>query len=255
LGNHCPRPEENVTRELRRPAGIRVDAVVPVYNEQSALETSIRRLHGHLAAHLPYDWRILIADNGSTDGTAGVARTLCGELDRVDLICIGEKGRGRALRTVWLCSKADVVSYMDVDLSTRLDAYCPLIRAIAEEGHDVAIGRRLGRDATVVGRKLKREITSRGYNLLIRLAFGTRVRDAQCGFKAISRRAADMLLPQVVDDEWFFDTELLIRAERSGCEIKQVPVYWTDDHSSHVKIVSTALQDLKGIWRLKREGY
>jgi len=227
---------------------------VPVYNERTVLESSITRLHCHLAAGCPFQWRILIADNGSTDGTAEVGESLCSRLDRVDLLRIGRKGRGRALRTAWLCSRADVVSYMDVDLSTGLDAYRPLIDAIVTGRADVAIGRRLGSDATVVGRRPVRSVTSRGYNLITRLAFGTGVFDAQCGFKAISREAADRLLPQVVDDEWFFDTELLIRAERSGCRIEQVPVYWIDDHSSHVKIVRTAVQDLKGIWRLKREG-
>jgi hypothetical protein len=151
-------------------------------------------------------------------------------------------------------SRAQVVSYMDVDLSTDLDAYSALVRAIAEEGYDVAIGCRLGSGSVVLGRRFTREVTSRGYNLITELAFRTAVVDAQCGFKAMSRAAADKLLPQVVDDGWFFDTELLIRAEKSGCGIKQVPVRWTDDPNSHVRILKTAMQDLRGIWRLKREG-
>jgi glycosyltransferase involved in cell wall biosynthesis len=234
---------------------IRVDAVVPVYNECDVLALSIKKLHEHLATNVPYSWRIVIADNGSTDGTADVGDRLTDELDRVEVLRIGRKGRGHALRTAWLGSRADIVSYMDADLSTQLDVYCALIAAIADEGHDLAIGRRLGPGATVVGRRLVREVASRGYNTITRLAFGTSVMDAQCGFKAISRAAADRLLPQVVDEEWFFDTELLIRAEQSGCAIKQVPVHWVDDQSSHVKIVHTAMQDLKGIWRLKREGF
>jgi glycosyltransferase involved in cell wall biosynthesis len=239
----------------RQPAEIRVDAVLPVYNERDALACSVEKLHCHLAEHLPYDWRIVIVDNGSTDGTPDIGEDLSLRMDRVDLIRIGQKGRGRALRAVWLCSRADVLSYMDVDLSTGLDAYLPMIRAIAEEGYDVAVGRRLGPGARVAGRRLTREITSRGYNLITKAAFWTRVMDAQCGFKAISRAAADTLLPHVEDTGWFFDTELLIRAEKHGFGIRQVPVHWIDDPNTHVKIVRTAMDDLKGIWRLKREGF
>ncbi len=234
---------------------VTVDAVVPVYNEQAALAGSISKLHRYLTECLRYDWRILIADNASTDSTHDVAEGLCRRLDRVAVLRLDQRGRGRALRTAWMCSRADVVSYMDVDLSTRLDAYHPLVRAIAEEGYDVAIGCRLAPGADVVGRRLLREITSRGYNLITRSVLRTSVIDAQCGFKAISRRAANDLLPTVADNEWFFDTELLIRAEKLGYGIKQVPVHWTDDPNSHVRIVRTALKDLEGIWRLKREGY
>ena len=227
---------------------------MPVYNEQAVLDGSITKLHGYLVENLSYDWRIVIADNASTDETREVAVALSERLDRVEVLRVDRKGRGRALRTAWMSSRAQVVSYMDVDLSTQLDAYGDLIRAIAEEGYDVAIGRRLGSGAAVMGRRLTREVTSRGYNMITGLAFRTAVVDAQCGFKAISRGAADNLLPHVVDDGWFFDTELLIRAEKNGYGIKQVPVTWMDDPNSHVKILKTAMQDLRGIWRLKREG-
>lgn len=236
-------------------AGITVDAVVPVFNEEAALGASVSNLHRYLAESLPYDWRIVIADNASTDGTREIAEELCRQLDRVGLLRLDQRGRGRALRAAWMCSRADIVSYMDVDLSTRLDAYLDLVRAIAEEGYDIAIGCRLAPGATVAGRRLVREITSRGYNLITRFALQTAVIDAQCGFKAISRRVANDVLPMVADNEWFFDTELLIRAEKHGYDIKQVPVHWTDDPNSHVRIVRTAVKDLKGIWRLKREGY
>jgi glycosyltransferase involved in cell wall biosynthesis len=229
--------------------------MIPVYNEANVLEGSISTLNRYLTDHLPYDWRIVIVDNASKDETYQVAEMLSQRTERVEVLRLEERGRGRALRTAWMLSKADVVSYMDVDLSTDLSAYHPMVRAVAEEGYDAAIGCRLGPGAAVVGRRPVREITSRGYNLLTRLFLRTRVRDAQCGFKAISRTAADALLSQVVNDEWFFDTELLIRVEKSGLRIKQVPVRWTDDVNSHVKIFSTAMEDLRGIWRLKREGY
>ncbi len=239
----------------RDPSGIRVDAVIPVYNEQHVLERSITTLHAFLSEHLSYDWRIRIADNASTDETLRVARELAERFARVEVLHLDKKGRGRALRAAWLGSSADIVSYMDVDLSTDLNAYPLMITAIAEEGYDLATGRRLGRGAKVVGRKLQREITSRGYNLIIRAGFRTRFTDAQCGFKAISRTAADALVPLVRDNAWFFDTELLILAEKKGYRIKQVPVRWVDDPDSRVKVVKTALDDLKGLWRLKRAGY
>jgi glycosyltransferase involved in cell wall biosynthesis len=237
------------------PTGISVDVVVPVYNEEATLSASITRLHRHLAQHVPYEWRIVIADNASTDATPVIAGTLCRQLDRLAVVRLERKGRGLALRTAWTCSHADVLAYMDVDLSTDLDAFYPLVHAIAEEGYDLAIGSRLARGAKVVGRGPVRETTSRAYNLITRLALGTSVVDAQCGFKAISSDAAERLLPEVADNEWFFDTELLIRAEHHGYTIKQVPVHWTDDPNSHVRIVRTAMQDLNGVWRLKREGF
>lgn len=236
-------------------AAIRVDAVIPVYNEQHSIERCVHTLHAYLDEHLPYDWRIRIADNASTDETLTVAQTLGEQYRRVEVLHLDKKGRGRALRAAWLGSRADIVSYMDVDLSTGLDAYPPMIRAIAEEGYDVATGRRLGPGAVVVGRKLQREITSRGYNLIIKAAFRTRFTDAQCGFKAVSRRAADALVPLIRDNNWFFDTELLILAEKKGYRIKQVPVHWVDDPDSRVKVIRTALEDLRGLWRLKRAGY
>ena len=239
----------------RDPASIRVDAVIPVYNEAHVIERSVATLADYLDKHLPYDWRIRIADNASTDTTLQVAQGLSERMPRVDVLHLDQKGRGRALRAAWLDSKADVVSYMDVDLSTDLAAYPPMIRAIAEEGYDVATGRRLGPGARVEKRKLQREITSRAYNMIIKAGFRTRFTDAQCGFKALSRRAADALLPLTRDNEWFFDTELLILAEKKGYRIKQIPVRWVDDPDSRVRVVDTAIKDLRGLWRLKRTGY
>lgn len=239
----------------RDPSTIRVDAVIPVYNERHVLERSITTLHEYLSTQLPYDWRIRIADNASTDDTLAVAKDLAERLPRVEVLHLDKKGRGRALRAAWLGSQADVLSYMDVDLSTDLGAYYPMVRAVAEGGYDIATGRRLGRGAKVEGRKLLREITSRGYNLIIKLGFRTHFTDAQCGFKAISRRAADALIPLVRNNEWFFDSELLIIAEKKGYKIYQVPVHWVDDPDSRVNVPKTALEDLRGLWRLKRSGY
>ena len=232
---------------------IRVDAVIPVYNEAHVIEKSVATLSAFLEQHLPYDWRIVVADNASTDATLTAAQEIGHHNRRVNVLHLDQKGRGRALKAAWLGSEADVLSYMDVDLSTDIQAYPALIRAIAEEGYDVATGSRLARDSQTT-RGLKREVISRTYNTMIKAAFFTRFSDAQCGFKAISKRAARQLLPRIENNEWFFDTELLILAEKRGYRIKDLPVRWVDDPDSRVNIRKTVMEDIKGLWRLKRAG-
>jgi putative flippase GtrA len=232
-----------------RPA---VDVVVPVYNEEVDLGPGIRRLHAYLSDRFPFTWRITIADNASKDGTPLIAAALAAELPGVRVVRLEEKGRGRALRTVWSGSDADVLAYMDVDLSTDLDALLPLVAPLISGHSDLAIGSRLARSARVV-RGPKREIISRGYNRLLRLALQVRFSDAQCGFKAVRADRARALLPLVRDAGWFFDTELLVLAERTGLRIHEVPVDWVDDPDSRVDIVATAVADLKGVWRLGRD--
>ncbi len=226
-----------------------IDVVIPVHNEQHDLPGCVRRLHDHLTDFVPYEARITLADNGSTDDTLAVAHALAGELPDVDVIHIDAKGRGGALNSAWMKSPADVVCYMDVDLSTDLSALMPLIAPVISGHSDVAIGSRLARSSRVV-RGPKREILSRGYNLLLSLALGARFSDAQCGFKAMRADVARELLPVVQDTGWFFDTELLIIAQRVGLRIHEVPVDWVDDPDSRVAIVPTAVDDLKGCWRL-----
>jgi len=228
-----------------------VDVVIPVHNEENDLGPCVRRLHHLLSTALPYTFRITIADNASVDATASVARTLAAELPRVRSVHLSEKGRGRALRAVWSESDAAVLVYMDVDLSTDLAALLPLIAPLISGHSDLAIGTRLHRGARVV-RGAKREVISRGYNLLLRRALATRFSDAQCGFKAIRADVARRLLPFVQDTGWFFDTELLVLAERAGLRIHEVPVDWIDDPDSRVDIVATAKADLRGIARLSR---
>jgi putative flippase GtrA len=160
-----------------------------------------------------------------------------------------EKGKGRALRAVWSTSEAAVLAYMDVDLSTDLAAVLPLIAPLISGHSDLAIGTRLHRGSRVI-RGIKREFISRSYNLMLRHTLFTHFTDAQCGFKAIRREVATHLLPLVKDNEWFFDTELLVLAERSGLRIHEVPVDWIDDPDSRVRIASTALADLRGVARL-----
>ncbi len=206
-----------------------------------------------MAGAIPNPWRIVIADNGSDDATPEVVRQLVSDYPEVASLRLEQRGRGRALRRAWLESQADLVAYMDVDLSTDLNAFPPMVQAL-EQGYDLAVGSRLTRGARVYRRTLKREVTSRGYNLLIKAMFLTRFSDAQCGFKAMTRAAAHALVPHVADLGWFFDTELLILAEKRGFRIKDIPVTWTDDPDTRVKVVSTAMADVKGLLRLRFGG-
>src|SRR3954452_165271 len=227
----------------------RVDVVVPVYNEERALPFSVRRLHAFLAAELPFTWRIVIADNASTDGTLEVARRLAEELPGVEVRHLPAKGRGRALRAAWSASPAEVLCYMDVDLSTDLRALLPLIAPLLSGHSDLAIGTRLAHGARVQ-RGPKRELISRAYNTLLHAALGARFSDAQCGFKAVRADVARTLLPAVRDEGWFFDTELLVVAQRRGLRVHEVPVDWVEDVDSRVDIVRTAAADLAGVARL-----
>src|SRR3954465_461127 len=231
-----------------------VDIVVPVYNEERDLEPSIRRLHTFLHTAFPLPARITIADNASTDGTCLMARRLADELHGVRVVRLEDKGRGRALQAAWSTSDAPVLAYMDVDLSTDLTALLPLVAPLLSGHSDVAIGTRLSRAAHVV-RGPKRELISRSYNLLLHTVLTTKFSAAQCGFKAIRADRARELLPRVQDTGWFFDTELLVLAERSGLRIHEVPVDWVDDADSRVDIARTVLDDLRGVARLYRSQF
>ena len=231
-------------------AVVDLDLVIPVYNEERDLAPCIERLVAHLAT-MPVSARITIADNASSDGTWPLALSLAARYPQVKAVHLPQKGRGRALRRTWAASDARVLAYMDVDLSTDLDALLPLVAPLLSGHSDVAIGTRLGRGSRVV-RGPRREFISRSYNLLLRAALQVRFSDAQCGFKAIRADRAAELLPLVQDNEWFFDTELLTLSERAGMRIHEVPVDWIDDPDSRVDILATATADLRGIARLVR---
>jgi glycosyltransferase involved in cell wall biosynthesis len=241
-----PSPASSPPDPLAAP---QVDVVVPVHDEEAVLERSILRLHRFLSAEFPFTWRIVIADNASTDRTPEIAEQLAWDLRGVALLRLDQKGRGRALRAAWSTSRARVVCYMDVDLSTDLRGLLPLVAPLMSGHSDVAIGSRLARGARVV-RGSKRELISRTYNHILHATLRTRFSDAQCGFKAVRRDALDHLLGDVRDDGWFFDTELLVLAQRRGMRIHEVPVDWVDDPDSRVDIVRTAIDDLKGVARL-----
>lgn len=231
--------------------GATVDVVVPAHDEIRVLDQSIRRLHRHLDLHLGRPWQLTIAENASTDGTTELADALAGELPGVRAVHTAIPGRGRALRQAWSSSHAEVVSYMDADLSTDLGALVPLIDAVATGRADVAIGSRLVAGASVE-RRAGREGISRAYNRIVRTLLRAEFHDAQCGFKALRRTTADQLLPQVRDQGWFFDTELLLVAQRQGLRIEEIPVRWVDDPHSSVRIIPTAVADLRGVARMAR---
>jgi glycosyltransferase involved in cell wall biosynthesis len=226
-----------------------VEVVVPTHNEAHVLEQSITRLHRFLTERFPLPWRITIADNGSTDDTSVVARRLARSIPGVSVLVLPVPGRGGALRAAWMRSRADIVAYTDVDLSTDLDALFPLVAPLMSGHSDLAVGSRLAPGART-SRGTKRELISRAYNRLLRVVLRAPVRDAQCGFKAMNVASAQRILPAVHDDGWFFDTELIIRAKRAGMRVFEVPVDWVDDTDSRVKILRTSLDDLRGVARL-----
>ena len=228
---------------------LQVDIVVPVRNEERDLAPSVRRLVSYLRESFPFSARVTIADNGSTDATWAIASQLARELPEVRAVHMELPGRGRALRAIWSESDAEVLAYMDVDLSTDLNALLPLVAPLLSGHSDLAIGTRLARGSRVI-RGPKRELISRSYNMLLRTLMGARFSDAQCGFKAIRRDQARALLPLTQDTGWFFDTELLVLAERAGLRIHEIPVDWVDDLDSRVDIIATALADLRGMARL-----
>ena len=230
-------------------AAVDLEIVIPVYNEADQLAASITALRSYLDTSFPLVTTVTIADNASTDDTWRIATALSEDLPGVEARHLDQKGRGRALRAAWSASTATVVAYMDVDLATGLDALLPLVAPLLSGHSDLAIGTRLAPGAHVV-RGARREFISRGYNVLLRSTLRSSCTDAQCGFKAIRRQAAVELLPLVEDNEWFFDTEVLVTAQRLGLRIHEVPVDWVDDTDSRVEVIHTAWKDLRGVWRM-----
>lgn len=227
-----------------------LNVIIPVYNEEIELEKSVSTLSAYLSQNLKdFSWQIAIADNASTDQTFNIARKIASYNKKVKAIHLPQKGRGRAVKNVWLRDDFDVLAYMDVDLSTDLKHFPPLVRSLLR-GYDLAIGSRNAHGARVYGRTLLRTVTSKVYMMLIKVFFLVNFSDAQCGFKAITRKAAQALLPEVQDNGWFFDTELLILAEKSGYRIYEEPVTWIDNPGSTVRVMKTAQGDLEGLWRM-----
>ena len=229
---------------------LKIEVVLPVYNEEVELEEHALRLRDFLKRSLgDFSWQITIADNASTDRTPEVGERLAQDYPEIKFFRLEEKGRGRAVKRAWRESEADVLAYMDVDLSTDLKHLSPLVKSLTQ-GYDIAIGSRLLPQSIIKGRTLKREIISRCYNFLIKILFWTKFSDAQCGFKAVAKRVVEDLIPKIEDNEWFFDSELLIVGEKAGYKIHEEPVTWVDSPGSTVRVLGTISGDLEGLWRL-----
>jgi len=227
-----------------------IDIVVPTYNEARAIPQNIPILHAYAREHLSgYQWSLVIADNGSTDGSAVIARDVAATLPNIRVLTYPQAGRGRALNAAWQSSNADILSYMDVDLSSELTVLPELVARI-HAGWDIAVGSR-HLDTSQVNRSLHRSVLSQGYNFTIRRVLGTSFSDAQCGIKALSAATARTLLPKVRDGGWFFDTELLALAETLGYRIAELPVRWTEDSDSRVRLLPTVIEDIVGLGRLR----
>lgn len=243
-------PGKNFQSKTDSPLAKKVEIVLPVYNEENELEEHTLRLRDFLKRTLTdFSWRITIADNASTDKTPQIAGGLSKKYPEINFLRLEEKGRGRAVKRAWEASGADIVAYMDIDLSTDLKHLPPLVKSLMN-GYDIAIGSRLLPQSVVKGRTFKREIISRCYNLLIRFLFWIKFSDAQCGFKAITKRVIKDLIPKIQDNEWFFDSELLIVGEKLGYKIYEEPVTWVDNPGSTVRVLGTIKGDIKGLWRL-----
>lgn len=227
-----------------------VEIVIPIYNEEKELEANIIKLHSFSESKLTFcNWHITVADNASTDKSLSIAKKLARDKQNIGYLHLNEKGRGRAVKKAWRASRANILIYMDVDLSTDLNNLPPLIKALSD-GYDIGIGSRLLPDSKVINRPLKREVLSRIYNILIKIFFQVHFSDAQCGFKGITREVAVELLPYIKDNAWFFDSELLIVGEKLGFKIYEEPVRWVDNPGSTVRVLPTITGDLAGLWRL-----
>ncbi len=240
--------QENKCMSTKKP---KVEITIPVYNEEEELEKHITLLARFCEKNLSvYDWHITIADNASTDNTPVIAATIAKKNPKILLYRLEQKGRGRAVKRAWSNSQADFCVYMDLDLSTDL-VHLPHVLKALQNGYDIAIGSRLAKGAKVEGRTFIRELTSRTLNFLfIQLFFNTHFTDAQCGFKAVTKKVVEDLIPEILDNGWFFDGELLIVAEKSGYKIYEEPVHWVDNPGSTVQLLATISGDLQVMWRL-----
>lgn len=234
-----------------------INVTFPVLNEEKQLAASVERTLDFCASAGLDIHEFLIADNGSTDRTGEIGRTLAARFGNVGYVNVGKRGFGLALKTAWGASRADFVGYMDVDLATDLahlkDVH-DMIRAGAE--YDLYLGSRLKRGASVQKRSLLRAATSRAFNRLLRARLGVSFSDAMCGFKFVRRSLYQAVTERFAfSDDWFFATQLAVRAEWLGAKILDMPVMWTDqpDSKSSARLINLSLLYLAGISELKSE--
>jgi uncharacterized membrane protein YbhN (UPF0104 family) len=231
---------------------IDVSVVLPAYNEANRIEDTVKVVKDTLEK-LDYGYEIIIAEDGSTDGTDEIAKRLSSRDPRiVHLHSDNRLGRGKALTNAMEIAKGDVVVYLDVDLSTDMDHLKELIDAVAKEGYDIATGSRLLKDSQTE-RPFKRDFASKVYNFLVRLMLGSKLRDHQCGFKAFKRSSVLKLLRDVKDNHWFWDTEVLVLAQRKGLRVKEIPVKWKQSGETKVKFTKDVLYMFSQILRMWME--
>jgi glycosyltransferase involved in cell wall biosynthesis len=224
--------------------------VVPVYNEEAVLWASITTLQHYFSKHIKGDWLIVIANNASTDTTLKIAKQLSKKLPGVRYEHMDFKGRGNALKYVWRKYNAAVYGYCDVDLATDISDIKTLIDSI-KDGADIAIGNRYI-TGSGTKRTFKRLIFSKIYIWMVRVFFKTAISDFQCGFKAVSGKVQKTLLPNVLDKGWFFDTELLLKAEQEKqFKISQIPVRWRENDESKVRLIHTSIIYIKKLLLLR----
>ncbi|MBG0815454.1 glycosyltransferase [Planomonospora sp. ID82291] len=228
-----------------------VEIVIPVLNEERALPGCIRTVHRFLTDFFPPAWTVTIVDNGSTDATWETAQRLSRTMTGVRARRLERRGKGIAVKEAWRDSGADIVAFMDVDLSTGLHALLPLVSAVASGHCEIAIGTRLA-GGSRIERGVRRELISRLYNGMLRIGFAADFTDATCGFKAARTDVVRPILDRVEDDGWFFDTELLLVAQYNGARIVEIPVDWVEDADSRVDVWRTAAADFRGLARVSR---
>lgn len=211
-----------------------VTAIIPVFNDRRSLETAIPRSVETLS-RITEQFELIVAEDGSTDGSAGLVKEYEQKDPRIRLLHSDERlGRGKALNRAISESRGTIVCYYDVDLATDIRHLPELILTI-REGADIATGSRLIPGSDIV-RSGGREIASRSYNFLVRLFLGSRIYDHQCGFKAFNKEKVVRILPAVRSNHWFWDTELLVRAQRNGLIVREFPVRWRAGEGTTVKI-------------------
>jgi glycosyltransferase involved in cell wall biosynthesis len=228
--------------------------VIPVLNEEKILKENVLKIFNFCQKNLTINWQIVIVDNRSTDQTVVIAKDLGRRYQQIEYLYVDKVGKGVAIRTGWQKYSADIYCFMDADLATDLSALVTLISSF-KEGYDMVIGSRFLAQSQV-SRSLIRKMFSFGYHLVARILLNLKIKDLPCGFKAINSRIKENVLPKVKDEAWFFDSELVIVAEKQGYRIKEIPIIWQEPRKgrgeSRVKTLSLSLAYFKQLLALKK---
>ena len=232
---------------------ITVDIVVPVYNEQETLATQIKKLHNYVEQIEKINCSIIIANNGSQDETASIAIELTKIYSNVRYSFTSQPGPGKILKQCWSQSDADIVGYMDLDLSTSLHHFSEAVELLSDDSCDVVNGSRLLPESQVIGRRAMRTVSSIVFNKVLKTVFQTKISDGMCGFKFFRRDVINEIkLSEIEHDGWFASASFLLVAEAQKFRIREIPVVWQDDARSKVKIIKLSLEYLRNIVSLKR---